>query len=191
VRFRQAVPPGFPIFTIEEAKRHLRIEDEEQDQVLDQILAAVNARLDGPAAIGVLPIARRNFVGLGPMAPAVRCEAGPDAALVKVEAMRAGAYVDVSAAYTLREARDMTCLVRLKTGEALPQADVDEEAMRITLACGYAADAAAVPAPIKQAALLMTAHWFENRGAAAFGGGFGELPMGVMALLRPYRRATE
>ena len=46
----------------------------------------------------------------------------------------------------------------------------------------------AVPASVKQAIALTVAHWYTNREAASEGSMF-EIPLGVEALLRPYRMA--
>ncbi len=100
--------------------------------------------------------------------------------------------MDVSSRFGLRRIRDQTADLVLLAGQALPTADDDEENLRVTVTAGFAVTATDPRlAPVRQACLLLVAHYFENRGATAFGGGVGELPMGVMALLRPYRRATE
>jgi uncharacterized phiE125 gp8 family phage protein len=59
------------------------------------------------------------------------------------------------------------------------------DAVRITATYGW--DAADVPGPILSAILLLVSHYYENRSAAAFGGGFGQLPMGVLDLIQPWR----
>ena len=61
----------------------------------------------------------------------------------------------------------------------------ETKAVAVTFTAGYGA-AAAVPAAIKAAVLLLLTHWFQNR--AAVGEGVAELPMGVSALIAPYRR---
>lgn len=50
---------------------------------------------------------------------------------------------------------------------------------------GYAADA--VPAPIRHAILLMVGHLYENRMAVTAATHIGAMPLGVDALLSPYR----
>lgn len=44
-----------------------------------------------------------------------------------------------------------------------------------------------VPQPIKQAILMMVGHFYENRESVAVGVSVAEMPMGVDALLWPYR----
>lgn len=45
---------------------------------------------------------------------------------------------------------------------------------------------AGVPAPVKQAIKMLAAHWYTNRMAVT-ADGMGEIPMGVKALIAPYR----
>lgn len=59
-------------------------------------------------------------------------------------------------------------------------------AVRVRYVAGYGA-ASAVPGPIKQAMLLLIGHLYESREAAIVGTIATELPLGVRALLAPYR----
>lgn len=59
-------------------------------------------------------------------------------------------------------------------------------AVEIRLVAGYGAAASAVPEPIKQAMLLLIAHWFENREMLS-DVNMKEIPETVNALLWPYR----
>lgn len=78
--------------------------------------------------------------------------------------------------------------VRLSDDYAFPNLyDDRDDAVNITLTAGYGTAATAVPAPIRTAILLMVAHWFHNREAVA-DSALAELPMGVSALITPYRR---
>lgn len=61
----------------------------------------------------------------------------------------------------------------------------------INYTVGFGVDASFVPQPLKQAILLLVGHWYENRGALFQGVGgkseLEELPLGVRALLDSYR----
>lgn len=62
-----------------------------------------------------------------------------------------------------------------------------EDAVVITMVAGYGA-ASAVPSAIKQAILMMVAHWFTNRETVAVGETAVDMPFAAKALLAPYRR---
>lgn len=59
-------------------------------------------------------------------------------------------------------------------------------AVTVRFTAGYGA-AATVPEAIRQAALLLIGHWYENREAVNVGNVVTPIPMAVDALLAPYR----
>ena len=67
------------------------------------------------------------------------------------------------------------------------------DAIEIQWVCGYGDDGSDVPEPMRQAALLLISHWFENRQAVV---GVDNrdfstpLPLGVDSLLAPYQVVT-
>ena len=51
------------------------------------------------------------------------------------------------------------------------------------VAAGFGATPASVPQPLRQAVLLLVAHWYARRGDEDGGG----MPVSLDALLRPFR----
>jgi uncharacterized phiE125 gp8 family phage protein len=51
---------------------------------------------------------------------------------------------------------------------------------------GYGATAASVPQPLKQAIMLLAAHWNEHREPVLTGGNPTTLPFGIECLIAPY-----
>lgn len=74
--------------------------------------------------------------------------------------------------------------VRLKSGQAWPPARCVRDAVRVTVTAGYGA-AAAVPAPVKQALLLLIGAWFRDREDSSQGQTL-PIPNGAQALLANY-----
>jgi uncharacterized phiE125 gp8 family phage protein len=72
-------------------------------------------------------------------------------------------------------------------GEVWPTTRAEPNAVRIRFVAGFGDSSSAVPAPIKQAILLLVGHLFENREAVQSAGDFYRLPLGAEALLSPYR----
>lgn len=77
--------------------------------------------------------------------------------------------------------------VRFVDSYSFPSGLWETKAVAVTFAAGYGT-AAAVPAAIKAAVLLLVAHWFANREAVNVGNIVSELPFAVAALITPYRR---
>jgi uncharacterized phiE125 gp8 family phage protein len=59
--------------------------------------------------------------------------------------------------------------------------------IEIDVEVGYGSAPSNVPASLRQALLLLVAHWYENRGLIAIGQSVAVLPMAVAALIAPYR----
>jgi uncharacterized phiE125 gp8 family phage protein len=71
----------------------------------------------------------------------------------------------------------------LNTGESWPSYDDVDNAIKIQYVVGYST----VPSPILSAILLIIGHLYENRQQNVAGVTINDLPMGVCALLQPYR----
>ena len=72
--------------------------------------------------------------------------------------------------------------------------DVRDDAhdpIRVRYVCGFGASPEDVPESIRHAIRLLAAHWYEHREAVAAAVSFDALPLGVSALIEPwrYRRA--
>lgn len=76
--------------------------------------------------------------------------------------------------------------VRLHLGLPLPALAPAADAVRIAFVAGYG-DPADVPAAIRHAALLLLGHYYEHREAVTPSAA-SPLPLGVKALLDPFRR---
>jgi uncharacterized phiE125 gp8 family phage protein len=77
--------------------------------------------------------------------------------------------------------------IRLKSGYSWPGDTLRVvNGVAVRFVCGYG-EPGDVPDAIKSAMLLMIGHWYENREAATVGAVAREVPLGVEALLWPYR----
>jgi uncharacterized phiE125 gp8 family phage protein len=71
-------------------------------------------------------------------------------------------------------------------GVVWPSVRRQAETIRVRFVCGYSAENP-LPESIRHAMLLIIAHFYEHREAVNVGNIVNELPMGVEALLFPYR----
>ncbi len=60
--------------------------------------------------------------------------------------------------------------------------------LEVRFIAGYGDTPEDVPADLKQALLMLAAHWFEQRDPIAFGGSFVEVPRTIQALLNNYKK---
>lgn len=182
---RTTAPAATPV-SLTEVKAHCRVDGTDSDTVLTALLNAAVDHLDGWSGILgrclVTQTWRQDFASFG----CLRLPLGPVSSIDTIT------YFDDENAqqtlpdsiYTLRSDA-LGAFVDLKPDQAWPSVYNRADAVSVTFIAGTAA--ADVPAAIKAAIMLLVSHWNEHR-EAAIEGGVSELPMGVAALIAPYRR---
>jgi len=75
----------------------------------------------------------------------------------------------------------------LRNAASTPLPQRAANGLQIDFTCGYGPAPGDVPAPLRQAVLMLMAHYFENREVLQSGDSAPVLPIGVHALLAPYR----
>lgn len=185
-------PPEVPLWTAEEAiaRLHLNSTDDDLD-LIDHYIEAATAHLDGYS--GVLGRAlinqtwRIDACSWG--SPFIRLPLAP----VQIEGLTVkyfdGDNVEQTLAADQYEFFADAIGPRLSRAASVswPSLYSRADAVRVTFVAGYGATAENVPAPIRQAVLMLAAHWYANREAVA-DQGMAAIPLGVDALIAPYRR---
>lgn len=169
-----------PWVDLDLAKAHLRVTTADEDDLISAYIAAACAWIDGPQGwVGrcfgeqTLEYRTSAFCNLGDL---------PIGPVSSVESIK---FVDLAGTeqtvdegvYALLDDR-----LRLVVGQAWPSARRDAGGIRVRFIAG----SADVAKPVITAALLLVGHWFRNRMAVTTGGD-AEMPLGVKALLGPYR----
>lgn len=179
-------PPSDTPVSLSEVKGHCRVDHNDDDTVLTSLLNAAVAYLDGwSGVLGrclVTQTWRQDFEAFG----ILRLPLGPVASITSVtyfdtdnvqQALSADVYTHL--------AGPLGDYITLKPDQSWPSAYGRPDAVSVTYVAGSAVED--VPASVKAAILLLVAHWYENREAAA-AGAMSELPMAVSALISPHRR---
>ena len=172
-------PPTLPVATLYEAKAQMRVDAEDEDALIERLVATATAHLEGRAGItgrafapqvwtwsGAIPCTGRLVL---PLAPVITVASVP----------AAGAAVDAGD-YALSEPDngEMVFAARWRGAEAV-----------VAFEAGYAD--AAIPEPLKHAVLLLASLWFEHRAELAEPEGATRMiPYGVRALVAPFRRVS-
>ncbi len=178
-------PPG-PVITWEEAQRHLREDGDDEKAYVEGLITAATAWIDGPA----------GWLGqaLAPQLLEWRLCNWPDAYAgipmgpVLPEPVVA-TYVDTAG---VEQTIELSSLLFFGNLPAVRGRDGD---IRIQYWAGYGKRdpndntkwIAEVPAPIKQAILLLVGQWFHTRSAVRIGDAVNQMPIATEALLAPYR----
>jgi len=177
-----SAPASEPV-TLTEAKLQTRVESSDEDTYLTGLIKAARAHVESMCGIRIIT-----------QTVTVKCDLFEDFAhfpVAPVSSVSSVAYVDTAgAAQTLSsnvyEVRNdgLTCGIVLKYGQSWPSI---QDGSRITVTA--IAGASAAPEEIKQAILLLIAHWFLNREAVG-PSDMAPVPMAVDALLANWRQFT-
>ncbi|MFZ4605159.1 MAG: head-tail connector protein [Caulobacter sp.] len=172
-----------PDLYLADVKAYLRIEHADDDAVIEGFIAAASAWVDGPNGIlnrsiwpQTLELRQDDFT-----AP-VSLPYGPVSAIVSVKYIDADG-VEQTVGSSVYELADG--VLGLAHNQSWPTPRGDVGGVRIRYAAGHSVGEREVQT-VKQALLMLIAHWNANREAVSVGGSVNELPMGTRALLAPF-----
>jgi uncharacterized phiE125 gp8 family phage protein len=172
------VEPPAAAVSLEEAKRHLRVDHPDDDALITSLIAAAQGHVDGPGgwlgrAIGVQTLEARlsGMPGCGVLLPYPP--------LVGVQEISfEGVTIDPQT-YRLADSEDR---ITLQRGASWPASGQADGSVKIRYRAGYVE----VPAALKVAILLMAADWYAVRENSV-AGSRSKIPVSAEMLLAPFR----
>ena len=180
--------PAVEPVTLAEAKAHLRVDGTAEDTLIGSLI--VTSRLHVEAALGLALITQgwSYFIDAWPPGRELALPLRPFRASRRCGSTRTTSSLQTVASdtYLLDGAGSPARLVR-KSNLTWPKPSRVANGIEIALVAGYGDAAASVPAPIRQAVLLLIAHWYEHREPVEIGAASVPVPPMVSDLLQPYR----
>lgn len=181
-------PAAEPV-TVAEAKAHLRIDHNAEDVLIGSLI--LTSRLHIEAALGIALIAQgwRLLLDRWPRGTQLRVPLRPliGVSEIRVRAADGGASVMPAGDYAVDAASVEPRIVRIAA--AWPEPGRIAHGIEIDFTAGFGVAAGDVPAPIRQAVLLLVAHWYEHRDPIEIGSEATVIPHGISELLTPWRKA--
>ncbi len=186
---QQVTGPAVEPLSVIEAKEHLRVDGTSEDTLISSLI--LTSRLHIEAALGLALITQswRHFLDRWPKGGEVRIPLRP---LQSVSEIRT---YDVGGGSTAVATETYVVDAVSNPGRVVPVGGVwpipgqAANGIEIEFVAGYGDSAADVPAPIRQALLLLVAHWYEHRDPVEIGNPGVAIPAAVSRLLKPYRQA--
>lgn len=175
-------PPKVEPVTLAAARAHLRVDGADEDAAILDLIAAARRHVEAATGRALLEQGWRIVRDDVRPAGIVRLEPAPvmsvDAVSLRgadgtASVLSADAYVVDLASSRLRILPGVRPLV------AACQVEID-------ITAGYGTEPGHVPEPLRQAVLMLVAHWFSHR-EAALAAVPEPLKLGVDSLVRPYR----
>lgn len=191
--------PTEPIVTLDEMKRHLRVDHTDDDELIEAYTAAAEARIDGPNSITGRCFRVWRLRLLLPMF-AVRIPL-PFPPVVSVDSITyldnngdVAAFAETDQWRVIGENAAHGGIVALLEGVEWPSlyATADPDKVRIDYTAGYVnfnspEDARPIPKDIPHVIKLMVGSWYDHRASDVIGTTAAQLPLGVEMLIAPYR----
>ncbi|MDB5579909.1 MAG: hypothetical protein JWR80_5085 [Bradyrhizobium sp.] len=176
------VAPSAEPLSLVEANAFLRVEHDADDAIIAALIAAARGHVEALTRRALLLQSWRVVLDAWPRDGRLRLRIGPLRALLAARTFDAAGIshvIDVQS-FVL----DAAANVIASPCWALPAPGRGTAGIEFDIACGFGATPADVPEPLR----MLLAHWYDNRGVispAAL-----PLPIGVAALLAPYRERS-
>lgn len=180
------VAPLVRAVSLEEVKRHLRIETSDDDEYLNDLIDTAIMHLELVSGLKLITQSWRQFLDSKPLSGMIKLEVGP------VREISEARYYDAEGAPKLISANAML----LDAISAPPRLLISENistrpapnGIEIDIVCGFGDSPTDIPDSLRRALLLLVSHNFEFRGAVPIGQMPASEPHGFRTLLAPFRR---
>jgi len=188
----RTIPPSETPVSLEQAKAHCRVDHDDDDVLIESLIAAATERVDGYFGIlGRALIDQEWTVNYRDWPyEKVRLPLRPVTQIVSVmywNNATPSVQTEFSASnYSLLEDHLGPYIAWTPDADSPSLADRDD-AIEITFVTGYGSAAEDVPQPIRHAILMMVAHWYEHRETVIVGDSATIIPMAAETLLSTYR----
>lgn len=181
-------PPAAAPLTIDEVKAQVRADGTDEDALLAILIAAAVAYLDGWSGIlGRCLVTQTWSLSFDDFSRCMRLPMPASAiSSIEVQALDGTPSTVSGSNYTLQD-DELGSFVRFKDSYSFPSDLHETKAVAITFTAGFGT-AAAVPADLKIAMLMLIGHWFANRETVNIGNITSSLPFGFDTMVSKYRR---
>lgn len=180
-------PPAALPVTLAEAKAHLRVETDDEDDYIAGLLATATAHVEAATGKSLISQVWRIYLDRLPDAEPFELPVAP---LLSVDAIAVydaegnPAAADLTLVDVDRHSDPPRLLVRggVEAGAAFNGVEIDVTA-------GFGEAGPDVPGQLRRAILVLAANWHAFRGQASGEALYGSVPRGFDTLIAPFRRA--
>ena len=176
--------PACEPVSLAEARAHLRIVGNDEDALLASLVTAARRVVEARTGLCLMAQGWMCFRDSWPETGVIELPVAPLLSLEEIGVHgEEGEKAVIDAAHYLVDATSRPARVLLRGSRLWPRPGRAVNGIAIRLTAGFGTAAADVPQPLRQAVLLLVAHFFAQRGDEAG----PALPAGLGALLEPYR----
>lgn len=184
---KQLSPPSAEPVSLADAKAHLRVDGSSEDAIITSLIVTSRLHIEAALGLALLSQAWCLVFDRWPRSGEVTLPLRPLQSVNEVRILEAdGQHRVVEASRYVTDAVSAPGRI-VAEGGGWPAPGRAANGIEIDFTAGYGDDAGDVPAPIRQALLMLVAHWYEHRDPIEIGTPGVAIPAGVSRLLKPYR----
>lgn len=186
ISYLLAGPAEEPV-SLADAKAFLRVDDNAEDGLIATLATAARLHVESVTARAMIFQSWRLVLDAWPVERTIALPVGPVHELTAVTA-----FDEDDEAHEISLAQFVVQAGRLMLPREIDGAPAlrPRLGLEIDYVAGHGADAAAAPADLRHACLVLVGYWFENRDAVIVAGSGAVVPAGFDRLVAPYRRVS-
>lgn len=177
-------PPAVEPISLAEAKAHLRVSHADEDQLIGTLINSAGRIVEARSGLLLIQQTWKCYLDGWPEAGIIGLPLSPVSAIADLAVYgedNIAAVIDPAHYFADTASRPARLVMRGSRAWARPGRVAN--GIAITLTVGFGVASAAVPAPLRQAILVLIAHWYEHRGNA----NPPAIPLTFASLIAPYR----
>jgi len=180
-------PPTIEPVALADAKHFLRVEHNDDDDVITALIAAARVHVEAKTRRALITQGWRLTRDVWPATGRLPILPAPLRAINAIGVYRDDGLLQMLDVDTFQLDANAAPAVLMVERGATPAPGRASGGIEIDIEVGYGDDAADVPEPLRQAIRLLVAHWYENRRLVAASGEVAYMPVSVSSLIAPYR----
>jgi len=180
--------PALEPVSLSDAKAHLRVDDVAEDLLISSLITAARVHLEQTLGRALITQTWRLVLDAWPSGGTVQLAIVPlqSVSAVRVFDIDGNAQVIAPTDYLVDTAGEPARLVH-NASAVFPAPGRAINGIEIDFVAGHGAAAGDVPQPLRQAVMLLVAHWYERREPVEIGDSVERIPTSVDGLIAPYR----
>ena len=175
--------------SLDEAKLHLRVDHADEDVLIASLITAARVHLESLLGLAFVTQHWNLVLDRWPEGSDLPLPLAPMQSINAITLYSADDSSSVldPASYALDALSQPPRLIWRGSG-VRPLVGRSYNGVEISFTAGFGDNASDVPQPLRQAILLLTAHWYERREPVGLAGEVHEIPQMVAMLTHPYKR---
>lgn len=184
---RTAAPATTPVSLVE-AKAHLRVDASDEDTLITALIEAATAHVERVFGLALITQGWTIVRDAWPESWLLELPLSPIQTVTTVTSFdTAGTGSVFDATHYFADTASRPPRLVLHGSAPWPKPGRCANGIEIAVTAGFGDLGSDVPQPVRQALLLLIAHWYERREPVVLGAGPLEVPGMVASLLTPYR----